>query len=478
MVRHTHLPLLPLMMAGLPPALVRWLRLIGLPVAELSRMPLAAEGIGHFVLFDSRVGSSVSRMKAGQRLGMYPLDLAELEPSIPGGLGSMLGPGSSLIQAIDEREAVRRFADELKLRLESAGGVWVRLADYPHPCRAALSVAIDQPDLLRWLPAPLPLTCFLDSRLRDEELKGLLLVPSIEIGWRVTSADMEATPRKTLTHWQTRRERFERSGWPVAGLKLADPAVTLPRGSDLGRMGFGYVARTGEWDLSAVRQLRESGSDPISLAVERVDGVIGQVGCDRSSWIALGADASRWKRLDTAHVLSPVPVRKMSDSPSPFLGDRLRSGPFLEGLGIRLRRGEPVLLDLPGSEVDETALLALSGVAQSVPLVWCCGLSDFARWQKLRLQTRISVWRRDYGYEIHADSALPSETTVGVELWRGHHMANLPLSGSILEVPDQGLLFQTPVTSSNGWWSGPATPPSLPGGDGLRIASLGTAVAS
>ncbi len=468
------------MMAGLPPALVRWLRLIGLPVAELSRMPLSAEGAGQFVLFDSRVGSSVSRMKIGRRMGMYPLDLAEIEPAIPGGLGSMIGPGSSLIRALDEREAVRLFLQELKLRLESAGGVWVRLADFPHPFRAALSVAIDQPDLLRWLPAPLPVTCFIDGRMREEDLKGLLLVPSIEIGWRVTAADVEVTPRKTTTHWQTRRERFERAGWPVTGFKLTEPVVGLPRASDLGRMGFAYIARTGSWDLGAVRLLGETGPEPVALAVERVDGTIGQMGCDRSSWIALGADASRWQRLDTAHVLNPAPVRSNQPVAGGLLSDRLRSGPFLEGLRQRLRSGEPVLLDLPGSETDEGALLTLSGMAQSAPLVWCCGLTSFARWQKLRQQTRLSVWRRDFGYEVHVESAWPMETIVGIELWRGHHMANLPLTTSILEVPDQGLLFQTPESSASGWWTRQAAPAPREhrGGDELRIASLGTIVGS
>lgn len=474
MVRHSDLPLLPLMTAGLAPALVRWLRLVGLPVTELSRMPLSAEGPGRFVLFDSRVGTSIARMKAGRRLGLYPLDLAEIEAAIPGGLAKLTDHESGIVRALDERELLRRFIDELKLRLESAGGVWARLADYPHPYRAALSVAVDQPDLLRWLPAPLPITCFVDTRLRDEDLKGLLLVPSVEIAWRVTAADVEATPRKTTTHWQTRRERFARAGWPVAGLKLVEPVAGLPRSGDLGRMGFAYTARTGPWDLATIRSAADAGPEPLALSVERVTGENGQIGCDRSSWIALGADASRWQRLDTAHVLHPAPVASGPVGPVRHLADRLRSPEYQEQIRRRLRAGEPVLLDLPGSDVDEDALVALRAAGQAAPLVWSCALATFARWQKLRMQTRISVWRRDFGYEVHAESPLSGDATVGVELWRGHHMANLPLTREILDIPDQGLLFQTPETSPAGWRSAPTHLSRRPFDDAdRRIAHLG-----
>jgi len=475
MVRHSDLPLLPLMTAGLSPALVRWLRLVGLPVTELSRMPLSAEGPGRFVLFDSRVGTSIARMKAGRRLGMYPLDLAEIEAAIPGGLARLTDHESGVVRALDERELLHRFIDELKLRLESAGGVWARVADYPHPYRAVLSVAVDQPDLLRWLPAPLPITCFVDTRMRDEDLKGLLLVPSVEIAWRVTAADVEATPRKTTTHWQTRRERFTRTGWPVAGLKLVEPVTGLPRGGDLGRMGFVYTARTGPWDLATIRSMADAGLEPLALAVERVTGEVGHIGCDRSSWVALGVDASRWQRLDTAHVLHPAPVASGSVAQVQHLANRLRSPEFQSQILRRLRSGEPVLLDLPGSDVDEDTLIALRAAGQAAPLVWSCALGTFARWQKLRMQTRISVWRRDFGYEVHAESPLSGETMVGVELWRGHHMANLPLNREILDIPDQGLLFQTPETSPAGWWSGSLPPPyGYSGNTGLRSAATAT----
>src|SRR5262249_9604214 len=62
------------------------------------------------------------------------------------------------------------------------------------------------------------------------------------------------------------------------------------------------------------------------------------------------------------------------------------------------------------------------------------------QWWALRQQLRLQVWRTDTGYEIHATGE-SGRFTCGVEIWRGHHLATLPLRNSSLFVPDDGLLY-------------------------------------
>lgn len=65
---------------------------------------------------------------------------------------------------------------------------------------------------------------------------------------------------------------------------------------------------------------------------------------------------------------------------------------------------------------------------------------DFSRWRQLRRKIELQAWRTDGGYEIHAAGDLQSFRP-GIEIWRGKHLATLPLRGSVLNVRDDGLPF-------------------------------------
>ena len=444
MVRTPELPLLPLMTAGLPPAVSRILRQVGLPCADLSRLALSAEGTGRFVLYDSRSSDSLQRVRAVRRQGLKPIDFAEIDRSVSGGLGLLTGNESGVVRAYDEQELISIFLRELKLRLEAAGGLWLRLADFPFPYRAGLAVAIDQPEPSRWLPAAIPTTCFVSPKLRDEDLKGLLLAPSVELAWKVGPGDLEPTPRKTITHWRTRLDRFSRSGWAVSGLRLSEPLAGLPRAAELLRMGFAYTSLAATPGLGTSLHAGLVASELPTFPLERIESTPGR--SEPGSWITLGAEAARAGTLDASHVLSPLtPTAKRPTPavvPSVFPEARLLTD---------LRAGRLALVELAGAEADEGSLVRLRQFAQQIPLVWTCTLSQLARWMKRRSQARLVVWRRDGGYEVQLDGAIGGDGHLGLELWRGAHQAHLPLVTSVLPIADEGLLFQTPESSPGGW---------------------------
>jgi hypothetical protein len=444
MVRASELPLLPLMMAGLPPAISRILRQVGLPCADLSRLALSAEGTGRFVLFDSRSSESLQRVRAVRSQGLKPIDFAEIDRAVAGGLGLLSGKESGVVRAYDEQDLIAIFLRELKLRLEAAGGLWLRLADFPFPFRAGLAVAIDQPEPSRWLPAAIPTTCFVAPKLRDDDLKGLLLAPSVELAWKVGPGDFELTPRKTITHWRTRLDRFARSGWPVSGLRLSEPLPGLPRAAELLRMGFAYTSTVATHGPGAGLSVGLVGTELPNFPLERIEST--QSRSTPASWITLGSEAGRAENLDASHVLSPLtPVSTRPQSPvAQNLFPEVR-------LLADLRAGQLSLVELSGTEADEGSLVRLRQIAQQIPLVWTCTLSQLARWLKRRSQARLLVWRRDGGYEVQLEGPVGGEGHLGIELWRGAHQAHLPLVTTVLPISDDGLLFQTPESSPGGW---------------------------
>jgi hypothetical protein len=391
MAEQSHLPELPLMLASVPRQVVDLLRAAGVPVETLPRVTLLASGSGRFVLFDSLSSASVSAARGAARQGLSPINLRELsDPSDWPELAAVpAGSGPS--------DAPRQFLERLKIELERLGGVWIRLADYPFPYQSAMSLAIEHvsDDLSDFATIAEGLsgkaTHFVSSRLRGAALLPLIQNPPVDLGWQTLREDCESSRRGTLSHWRTRLERFRAAQLDPRGLLITQSDLALPANRALLTLGFRYACHPGPGTACQLEQPGRSAATPT------------------------------WMRFGTA----PLPAREA----------------FVDWIGEHYQSGYPLFLTAATDRLQLLQkLLTLVGNASRCSLMWQTSLGEFTRWWQLRRQMRIQVWRRDAGYEIHADGDF-GNMLWSVEIWRGNHVAAVPLPTPELHVPDNGLVY-------------------------------------
>lgn len=121
---------------GLPSRVTAWLLDAGLPIAPLDtaavRRGIApVEKQRSLVLYDSRNASARIDAEAAQSLGYEIIDAARL---LTGRFPSD-DPEQTAAHTADPH---RRFFDAFRPSIEQAGGMWARIADFPHPYRWAI----------------------------------------------------------------------------------------------------------------------------------------------------------------------------------------------------------------------------------------------------------------------------------------------------------------------------------------------------
>lgn len=127
---------LPLRTLGLPGQWRQWLTDAGIPSRPLDRTVIR-QGIANepdqsaILLYNSQDASARIDAMAATSLGYEVIDAARLlaERRLPD------HPDHTVLVASPPRT---RWLDGLRGALEAAGGTWLRLADYPHPYRAAI----------------------------------------------------------------------------------------------------------------------------------------------------------------------------------------------------------------------------------------------------------------------------------------------------------------------------------------------------
>ncbi len=140
MFRRNHTTYLPLLISGLPVFATEWLRVAGIPVLPFQASILSRQGgtaAGQILVFDARNASGRLDSRMARECGAEVINVADLLPRT-----EKLPQNGERV--VNEQETARlqphraAFFDELKLRIESAGGFWLRLADYPFPFQSVL----------------------------------------------------------------------------------------------------------------------------------------------------------------------------------------------------------------------------------------------------------------------------------------------------------------------------------------------------
>ncbi|HEY2249588.1 MAG TPA: hypothetical protein VGH74_00960, partial [Planctomycetaceae bacterium] len=401
MTEPAKLPDLPLMLAGVPRPVTELLREAGIPAEALPDVPLFAAGTGRFVLYDPKNSRSAARARRAAAHGLKPIDLRAL----------MAGPGNGMPGDFDELSlehetdwrlagecaAARNFLEQLKTAVESHGGAWVRLADYPFPYQSAICVGVehvsddlaDFAQVARALPGMA--THFMSSRLRADRLTDLAQSAGADLGWQINAADCESSPRRTLSHWTTRLERFAAANLVPSGLAFSGERDNTPGINKLWQLGLRYS-------------------------------------CHQSPGVACRAEiqlralpGAAWIRFSTL-TLPPADL-------------------FLEWVAEHYQSGCPLFLAATTARIELVKeLLRLSGDAGRCSLMWRTTFGEFARWWAQRRQLKLQVWRTGSGHEIHASGDFGAFPW-GVELWRGNHRATLPLRQTEVAIADEGLVY-------------------------------------
>jgi hypothetical protein len=103
--------------------------------------------------------------------------------------------------------------------------------------------------------------------------------------------------------------------------------------------------------------------------------------------------------------------------------------------------------------------MALAGDAsrglRGFPLLWRTTRDELGRWWRDRLRVAVRIEESGTHYRLDCQN-LPPEFGVVVELWRGGHVASLPVTGSTMTLSREGLVFQCEPQRHPGgftsWW--------------------------
>lgn len=122
---------LPLLSMGLPQVLSDWLHLAGVPVVPAdspqARMISGGNSAAQLLLYDSRNQETSRELQRLQGRGVRAVDTStvwERGPAV-----------STNVRSVQQIRS--RVLELLKVKIEQAGGLWLRLADYPFPFQSA-----------------------------------------------------------------------------------------------------------------------------------------------------------------------------------------------------------------------------------------------------------------------------------------------------------------------------------------------------
>lgn len=423
------LPLLPLLLDGVPPGLEQMLAQEGVPFRHRAEDPLA----GRFVLFDSRRGP-VRPAAGGQRV----IDITSLRPGErTDPFDAMLDQHSARhqwqiagltvceeIARVDRRAVRQRVLGRLRELVEQGGGVWLRLCAFPFPYRSALSFRIDYDEF--------------------------------------DLADFNATHEAI-------------SGMEHATSHFVNAAAYLPHSNVLGRFkgleigshGFRHhTYRTKQENLENIRRGIESleafGLEPAGFAAPhgRYNRGLGEameaLGITHSSEFALAYDdLPFWP--DRSKVLQ-VPIHPVSlgifleavqgegarRNAATQQAVRAAVDHFRQTARAKYHAGEPVFFyGHPTRRLGRypQLLRAVFDTAGAFGAIWPTTLGRFAQWWRVRSRVRLSV-SSDHGRYVVAVHHLPKDYRLAVEYWRGRHVARIPLEGRRLRFSPAALAYE------------------------------------
>ena len=135
MSRSQYVPELPLLLAGVSPAIEARLRLAGVPVKRFRMSEFIAKdtqsSAGRYVIYDSKNSAARAEAKTAKFYGLTTIDIADL-------LMTTENTNQNRNSPVTPNWVGSKFFTRLKKRIEKLGGLWIRVADYPFPFQSAV----------------------------------------------------------------------------------------------------------------------------------------------------------------------------------------------------------------------------------------------------------------------------------------------------------------------------------------------------
>jgi hypothetical protein len=127
-----------------------------------------------------------------------------------------------------------------------------------------------------------------------------------------------------------------------------------------------------------------------------------------------------------------------------FVGKKAFDSQLAERVGRRYRAGLPMAV--PAATGHDLG---------AFPLLWRTTRGEFRRWWQERLRVGVRIEEAGSHYRIDCRD-LPAGRQVVIELWRGGHVASLPITGPTTNLSREGLVFQREPQRHPGgftsWW--------------------------
>jgi len=428
------LPLLPLVLDGLPGELAELLAQEGVPFCDRTERPLA----GRFVLFDSR-----RHRRESSDSGQTWIDVARLCDDLADDPFAMLADRRSAlhqwqvgpwtlaeeIARVDRRRVRREVIEQLREAVEDAGGAWLCVSAYPFPYRSVFNFRIDH----------------------DEFDAG----------------DFEATCRAIQG-----RETWTSHFVNAAGHESAGAAWAWFRGLDVGSHGYWHhTYRTVEENLRNIRRgidvLRREGIEPRGFAAPHgqfcpeLGRALAELGVTHGGEFGLAYDELPF--CPSAGVPLQVPIhpvclglfveaaeRQVGRSSADVASRRdvaaaAAADYFDRLIHERYRAGEPVMLyGHPAGRLGRhpDVLRRVLATADSLWALWKTTQSDWVAWWEARRRLRLTV-TEEQGRFVVAVEERPAGWSIAIEYWQAPHVALMPLEGAVTRFSPEALAYET-----------------------------------
>ncbi len=427
---HGKLPLLPLVLDDIPRGLLLALGQEGIPF----RTRQAGVPQGRFVLYDSgrspvptfqqgQTGIDVDRLR--RRHDDDPFEALLDERAAPFRWDIEGIQLTEVIAAVDKRRLRRQVLGGLRALIERAGGIWLRVSAFPFPYRSAFNFRIDydeyeprdfQATMAAIAGREAATTHFVNGAAYESASDAVARLRGLDVG-------SHAYHHHT---YQTEAENLHNVGRGIE---------TLVR---LGIEPSGFAAPGGRFNrslLAALETLKVSHASEFGLAYDELPFGIGVGGLLQLPIhpVCLGLFLDAIERQGASG--DQTVVRRAVD----LAGDY-----FERTICEKHQLGEPAFLyGHPTRRLGRHSELLDRAftVADRFQAMWKTTLSEFAAWWRARADVRLTVTRGGDRFVVLAKRK-PLHYRVGIEYWRGDHLALMSMDGSRVAFSPGALAYE------------------------------------
>lgn len=420
------LPELPLVLAGVPATLRQALEQEGVPCDDQR-----SRRSGRFVLFDSKrgqpsldrdqIGIDVDHLRRGRSRDPFKALGDERAACCEWRVGRLQVRETA---AQVNRAAVReQVLSDLRIMIESAGGVWLRLAPFPYPYRTAFNFRIDHDEYDAH-----------DFNATLAAIAGYEHAVSHYVCAATHAGHHEALARLKDAHVGSH------GWWHHTYRETADNLMNIGRGTD---------------------SLRAAGLDPVGFAAPHgrfnrgLLAALEQLGVTHSSEFSLAYDdlpffpcQSNVLQIPIHPICLGICLDAARRSPGRTIGDGAAAGTMLEHWRAVASRkhsaGEPIFLyGHPDGRLGRFPELLRTALAMviALPDVWSTTLAAFELWWRARSRVRLSVVRRGETIEV-TSHGLSAGYRFAIEYVRGNETALVELDRSTLSFSADALSWR------------------------------------